>query len=176
LVAPQELGVVIDEAEGATSLEENAIVKAKLYAEKGGLLTLAEDSGLFVDALGGVPGVLSARFGASDRERIERLLGDLKGVPRRRRGARFVCVIALAEPGKLLGVFEGYVAGEIALEPGGYSGFGYDPVFLLSGLGRTMAQLSLDEKNRISHRGEAARKARAFLGRLLPIDTCRNQT
>ncbi len=166
MVAPQELGLEADEAEGTTSLEENAVAKAKLYAQKGGLLTLAEDSGLFVDALGGAPGVLSARFGASDRERIDRLLGDLKGVPREKRGARFVCVIALAEPGKPLGVFRGRAAGEIADEPRGSSGFGYDPVFF-PGLGRTMAQLSLEEKNRISHRGQAARKALAVLRGLL---------
>ena len=163
LVAPQELGLEADEAEGTTSLEENAVAKAKLYAEKSGLLTLAEDSGLFVDALGGAPGVLSARFGASDRERIDRLLGDLKGVPREKRGARFVCVIALAEPGKPLGVFRGEVAGEIADGPGGSSGFGYDPVFFLRGPGKTMAELSPQEKNRISHRGQAARKALTFL-------------
>ena len=119
-----------------------------------------------MDALGGAPGVLSARFGASDRERIDRLLGDMKGVPREKRGARFVCVIALAEPGKPLGVFRGEVAGEIADGPRGSSGFGYDPIFFVPGLGRTMAQLSPEEKNRISHRGQAARKALTFLERL----------
>ncbi|MBU2008627.1 MAG: RdgB/HAM1 family non-canonical purine NTP pyrophosphatase [Chloroflexi bacterium] len=167
LATPQELGLEADEAEGTTSLEENAVAKAKLYARKGGLLTLAEDSGLFVDALGGAPGVLSARFGASDRERIDRLLGDLKGIPREERGARFVCVIALAEPGKPLGVFRGEVAGEIAGGPTGSSGFGYDPVFFLRGLGKTMAELSPEEKNRISHRGQAARKALMVLRGLL---------
>ena len=167
LATPQELGLEADEAEGTTSLEQNAVAKAKLYAQKGGLLTLAEDSGLFVDALRGAPGVLSARFGASDRERIDRLLGELKGVPRERRGARFVCVIALAEPGKPLGVFRGEVAGEIASGPTGSSGFGYDPVFFLRGLGKTMAELSPEEKNRISHRGQAARKALTVLHGLL---------
>ena len=172
LVAPQELGLEADEAEGTTSLEENAVAKAKLYSQKGGLLTLAEDSGLFVDALGGAPGVLSARFGASDRERIDRLLGELKGVPRGKRGARFICLIALAEPGKPLGVFRGEVAGEIAGRPRGASGFGYDPVFSLRGLGKTMAELSPEEKNRISHRGQAACKALPLLERLGkgPID------
>ena len=111
--------------------------------------------------------MLSARFGASDRERIDRLLGELKGVPRERRGARFVCVIALAEPGKPLGVFRGEVAGEIASGPRGSSGFGYDPVFFLRGLGKTMAELSPEEKNRISHRGQAARKALMVLRDLL---------
>ena len=110
--------------------------------------------------------MLSARFGASDRERIDRLLGDLKGVLREKRGARFICVIALAEPGKPLGVFRGEVAGEIAAEPRGSSGFGYDPIFFLPGLGRTMAELSPEGKNRISHRGQAARKALTFLERL----------
>jgi XTP/dITP diphosphohydrolase len=119
-----------------------------------------------VDALGGAPGVLSARFGASDKERMERLLADLKGLPREKRGARFICVIALAEPDRILGVFRGEVAGEIALSPTGSSGFGYDPVFFLPGLGRTMAQLSPEEKNRASHRGEAARKALTLLQRL----------
>lgn len=179
LVAAGELGLEIDEAEGTESLEENAVAKAALYARKSGLLTLAEDSGLFVDALGGGPGVLSARFGSSDRERIERLLGELKGVPGEKRGARFHCVIALAEPAKVLRVFRGEVAGEIAQEPRGPSGFGYDPVFLLPRLDRTMAQLSLEEKNRISHRGKAARKALVFLERLAsaqPIDTGPSQT
>jgi XTP/dITP diphosphohydrolase len=166
LVTPQELGLEVDEAEGTTSIDDNAVAKAKLYARKGSLLALAEDSGLFVDALDGAPGVLSARFGASDRERIDRLLAELKGVPREKRGARFVCVIALAEPGKLLAVFQGEVAGEIALEPVGSSGFGYDPVFSLPGPSRTMAQLSPEEKNRISHRGQAARKALIFLEQL----------
>ena len=132
-----------------------------------------------MDALGGAPGVLSARFGASDRERIERLLGELKGVPREKRGARFLCVIALAESAKVLRVFRGEVAGEIVLEPRGPSGFGYDPVFFLPRLERTMAQLSLQEKNRISHRGKAARKALGFLERLAsvqPIDTRLDQT
>jgi len=166
LVTPKELDLEVDEAEGTTSIEDNAVAKAKLYARKGNILTLAEDSGLFVDALGGAPGVLSARFGASDPERIDRLLAELKGVPREKRGARFACVIALAEPGKLLAVFNGEVAGEIALEPVGSSGFGYDPAFFLPGAGRTTAQLSPEEKNRISHRGQAARKALIFLERL----------
>ena len=179
LLTPQSMGLEIDEAEGTTSLEENAIAKARLYARRSGLLTLAEDSGLFVDALGGAPGVLSARFGASDRERIEALLMKLQGMPRGKRGAHFVCVIALTELGKLLGVFQGEVAGEIADKPRGSSGFGYDPVFFLPELGKTMAQLSLEEKNRISHRGRAARKALNFLQRLasgVPIDTGQKQT
>jgi len=163
LVTPDELGLVLEETEGAVSLEENATAKAMAYAEKEGLLTLAEDSGLLVDALGGATGVLSARFAATDWERIERLLREMKGVPRGKRRARFVCAIAVAEPGKLLGVFGGEVSGEIAPEPGGSSGFGYDPIFFLPLFGKTMAELSLEEKNRVSHRGQAARKAIAFM-------------
>ena len=123
-------------------------------------LTLADDSGLEVDALGGRPGVLSARYGGpglSAVDRYQRLLAELRDVPAERRTARFHCVAALAGPdGALLGTADGVCEGFIAQGPGGDGGFGYDPVFYLPQYGLTMAQLDAVEKNRISHRGRAA--------------------
>jgi len=163
VVLPRELGIETAEEETAPSLDENARTKALFYAGKGGLLTLAEDSGLFVDALGGEPGVLSARYGLTDAERIARLLARLQGIPAEQRQARFRCAIALARPGELIGTFHGELVCAIAQEPRGSGGFGYAPVFLVPGLGKTLAQLSLEEKNRVSHRGLAARQALALL-------------
>ena len=123
-------------------------------------LTLADDSGLVVDALGGAPGVLSARYGGtghSDEERCRLLLKELESVPREERTARFVCVLALARAGRLIRTFEGVVEGLIALEPCGSNGFGYDPVFYCPPLGRAFSELSSEEKDRVSHRGRALR-------------------
>jgi len=132
-------------------------------------LSLADDSGLEVDTLGGEPGPLSARYageGASDIERIDYLLARLKGVPREKRMARFRCVIAIAAPEEKVEICSGECRGLITLAPVGNHGFGYDPVFYLPELGKTMAELPLELKNKVSHRGQAARKARELLNKL----------
>jgi XTP/dITP diphosphohydrolase len=132
---------------------------------------LADDSGLEVDALGGAPGVLSARFGGpgkTDAERCNLLLDKLIGIPPERRRARFRCVIALAEPGGRVHVAEGTCEGRIAAEPRGVQGFGYDPVFEVPALGKTLAEVEPEIKNRLSHRSRAVAKMRAILQTLLP--------
>lgn len=166
LVTPAEQGVTTVVEESGKSLEENASLKATLLAKESGLLTLADDSGLEVDALDGAPGVHSARYagaGASDRERVDYLLARLQDVPREKRSARFRCVIAIAEPSGQVVLCSGECRGIIALEPKGKHGFGYDPVFYLPELGRTMAELTPEIKNNISHRAKAARKAYQIL-------------
>lgn len=152
--------------EKGNSLEENAQLKATAYARRSNLLTLADDSGLEVEALGGEPGPLSARYAgerATDEKRIAFLLSRLKDVPWERRAARFRCVIALALPSGRVELCKGECRGIISFAPRGTQGFGYDPVFYLPELDRTMAELSMTEKNEISHRGKAAREARQAL-------------
>jgi len=167
LVTPSGVGLDLSVAESGQTFEENAILKANAFAAASGLLTIADDSGLEVDALGGEPGVLSARYGhkGSDRERNEHLLSRLKGVPMEKRQARFRCVIALASPEGLIGTVEGKCQGFIAFEPEGEHGFGYDPVFYLPGLKKTMAELPPEEKNLLSHRARAAAKLKVLLKR-----------
>lgn len=166
LVVPDDLDPVLPEPDetGAT-FAENASHKARSYAAGSGLRTVADDSGLEVDALRGAPGLRSRRFfgdDASSAERNTRLLALLEGVEAR--GARFVCVTALAWPDGRVELFDGEVRGEIGPAPRGERGFGYDPLFVISGDGRTMAELSAHEKHRISHRGLAVAKLRAYLG------------
>ena len=162
LVAPSDLASPPPEpAEDAPTFAENARRKASAYAGATGIATVADDSGLEVDALHGAPGVRSRRFFGEDataEERNARLLALLEGVAER--GARFVCVIALARPGGSSELFAGEVRGEIATAPRGRGGFGYDPLFVVAGDGRTMAELGADEKDRVSHRGRAAAKLR----------------
>jgi XTP/dITP diphosphohydrolase len=168
LVSPAEVGISTEVEEIGESLEENAVLKATTLARESRLLTLADDSGLEVDALGGEPGRLSARYageGASDEDRVNYLLKKLEGVPEGKRQARFKCVIAIATPDSEVELCPGECEGVIALEPRGKEGFGYDPVFYLPDLGKTMAELSLEEKNSISHRGWAAREAISLLRR-----------
>lgn len=156
--------------ESGSTFEENARLKAATYVEAAGIFTLADDSGLVVDALEGAPGVYSARYGApavtTDQERYALLLHNLQNVPHAKRTARFVCVIAIAPPGQPIQLASGSVEGHIATAPHGSNGFGYDPVFLLPD-GRTMAQLPPDEKHVISHRGNALRDALPILRKLL---------
>lgn len=165
LVAPNDLDPVPPEPdEDALTFAENASAKARGYAMATGLQTIADDSGLEVYALRGAPGVRSRRFfgeDASAEERNAKLLALLDGVEDR--SARFVCVTALASPDGHVELFEGEVHGEIAESPRGDAGFGYDPVFVIAGDGRTMAELSSEEKHRISHRGLAGAKLRARL-------------
>jgi len=174
LVTPDELSPVPQEPEeDGYFLSEIAAQKALTYAFETGLLTVSDDSGLEVDALGGAPGYRSRRFFGEDTtaaERNQRLLAMLDGV--KERGARFVCAVVLAWPPKgeaqifegIHMTFEAEVRGEIGLAPRGDRGFGYDPLFVIAGDGRTMAELAADEKNRISHRGLAVAKLRAYLG------------
>jgi XTP/dITP diphosphohydrolase len=162
LVTPAEVGISTEVVEVGRSFEENARLKATTLAAESRLLALADDSGLEVDALGGEPGTLSARYageGASDRDRVSYLLTKLEGVPQEKRTARFRCVIAIATPEGEVELCSGECEGIIAFEPRGNRGFGYDPIFYLPELGKTMAELSPEIKNRISHRGRAAEKA-----------------
>ena len=162
-------GVVEEVDETGETFEENARLKAETYAGLTGLLTLADDSGLEVDVLGGEPGVVSARYGGpdlTDEDRVELLLKNLKEVPWEDRTGRFRCVIAIARPSGQVETVTGAVEGMIQYEPKGTHGFGYDPVFYLPHLGRTTAELSLEEKNGLSHRGQAARKAVELLKKL----------
>ena len=150
----------MDVAEDATTLEENAELKVKAYSQASGLATLADDTGLFVDALGGAPGVYPARYGGpglTPQQRRHKLLAALENVPAEKRNAHFVCVIAVANPRtdettSVRGVCEGQIALE---EEHGGSGFGYDAIFIPTGYEVTFSGISLDEKNRISHRGLA---------------------
>ena len=166
LVSLDDVGVDVDVQETGSTFEENAILKADTYSRLAGMVTLADDSGLEVDALRGEPGVMSSRYageGASDQERIAFLLRKLDNIPEDRRKARFRCVIAVARPGAQTELYPGECQGTIIGAPRGRNGFGYDPVFLLPELGCTMAELSEEEKDRVSHRGIAARKAVAAL-------------
>lgn len=166
LVTPAAEGLELAVEETGTSFEENACLKARAFAASSNLLTLADDSGLEVDALNGEPGVFSARYAgenATDAGRVEFLLSRLKSVPWEKRTARFRCIIGLAEPGGQIDICSGECPGLITFAPAGDLGFGYDPIFFLPDFGKTMAELTPQEKNRISHRGRAARKAAEFL-------------
>jgi len=152
--------------EKGRTFRDNALEKARVAASFTGEMALADDSGLEVDALGGAPGVRSARFGGeglTDGERNLLLLERLKGVPMEERKARFRCVMALVTPQGDEYVVEGTCQGYIALEPVGEHGFGYDPVFYLPEYGKTMAQLPPEEKNRISHRAKALARMKEIL-------------
>ena len=171
LVTLAEQGITTVVSEVGETLEENARLKATLLADKSRLLALADDSGLAVDALGGEPGLLSARYAgenASDKDRVSYLLSRLKGVPWQKRSACFRCVIAIATPDGEVEFCSGECRGMITLDPRGEQGFGYDPIFYLPELDKTMAELPLETKNQISHRGQAARKVYQVLERLAP--------
>ena len=166
IVSLEGVGISQDVDESGKTFEENASIKAKTYAQMSGLVAIADDSGLEVDALGGEPGVRSARYageGATDKERIVYLLKKLEGIPSEQRTARFRCVIAVATPAGEVKLCEGRCEGVITFAPKGGNGFGYDPVFCLPEREMTMAELSMEEKNKISHRGKAAAKARRLL-------------
>ncbi len=168
LVTLDDVGIRDDVAETGTTFAENARIKAIAYARQSQLLTLADDSGLEVDALGGEPGVHSKRYageGKSDAERIVFLLKKLERVPGKRT-ARFRCAIAIASPRGELWETDGTCEGEIIATPRGTHGFGYDPIFKIAGREVTMAELPTIEKNKISHRAKAAEKARKILERL----------
>jgi XTP/dITP diphosphohydrolase len=169
MVTPDEVGIDITVEENCPSYEENARVKANAYARASRVTTLADDSGLEVDVLGGEPGIRSARAAgetARDKDRIEQLLARLKGVPLEKRTAHFKCVIAIATPEGRTELCHGECTGLIALKPSGENGFGYDPIFYLSEHKKTMAELPQEIKNQISHRGKAAREAYRILEKI----------
>ncbi len=161
-----ELGEWPEVEETGETLEENALLKAHTAAGRTGLLCLADDTGLEVDALGGAPGVRSGRYAgerATYAQNVDRLLAEMGGAPEDRRTARFRCVIAIVEPGGRAQLVEGISEGVILLERRGSEGFGYDPVFLVPELGKSFAEMSLEEKQSCSHRGRALLKARDLL-------------
>jgi XTP/dITP diphosphohydrolase len=162
LVSYRDFKDLPDVPEHGQTFRENATAKATALAKATGLLTIADDSGLEVDALDGRPGVLSARYAgpdATDKENNEKLLAELQGVPEGRRTARFRCAIALATADRLVAVVEGTCEGRIGLEERGREGFGYDPLFVKDGHVKTFAELPLEVKNRVSHRALALEKA-----------------
>lgn len=153
-------------AETGETFEDNAALKARYYAAHTGLWVLADDSGLEVEALGGAPGVHSARYagaGATDAENVAKLLAELRRTNDPERRGRFVCVIAIASPAGRTWLFRGACEGRIAHAPRGQGGFGYDPIFIPEGESRTFGELSAEEKQQRSHRARALAQARAFL-------------
>ena len=157
---------VPDVIEDGETCEANAIKKARAVSEATGLLAVADDTGLEVDALGGRPGVYAARYAGSQatyEDNCKKLLQELTGVPRNRRTARFVTVAAVALPSQVAEVATGHLDGLITEQPAGARGFGYDPVFFVPALGKTLAELSNEEKNRISHRAKAFAQVRDLL-------------
>ena len=166
LISLAGAGIHDEVEETGETFEENAALKAGTYARLSGLPTLADDSGLEVDALDGDPGVRSSRYAgenATDSQRIAFLLNKLHNISEDAWTARFRCVIAVSIPGRPVELYAGECEGRIIPEPRGSNGFGYDPVFFMPAMGKTMAELSAEEKNRVSHRSEAARKAAAAL-------------
>lgn len=155
--------------EDADTFEGNAVKKARAVAEYTKKAAFADDSGLEAYALVGAPGVYSARYAGeetNDKKNLEKVLKEMEGVEEGRRGGRFVCVISLAFPDGKVSVFEGYVEGSIGRGPKGFNGFGYDPVFYPKGYDRTFAEMSADEKDKLSHRGMALKKFREYVATL----------
>lgn len=161
LVMESELGVDIDVEETGTTFEENSFLKADAVMKATGLPALADDSGIAVDALNGEPGIYSARYGFDDTlddwGRLQLLLKNTESVPDGQRQAQFVCVITMVTPGGEIIQARGEIHGELLREPRGENGFGYDPIFYYPPLGKTTAELSPGEKNRVSHRANALR-------------------
>lgn len=166
VVSMKEAGVDAEIIEDGTTFEENAVIKAKAIMELTGELTLADDSGLEIDALNKEPGVYSARYMGEDTPypvKNQKILDRMEGVPEKERTARFVCVIAAAFQDGQIRTSRGTMEGIIGYEIKGENGFGYDPIFFLPELGRYSAELCSEEKNRLSHRGEALRKIKDIL-------------
>ncbi len=176
LLSLADIQLDMDVEETGTTFLENAELKAHAYAQASNMLSLADDSGLEIDALGGAPGVYSARFAGVNtpyEERFRLIFERMQGIPQSQRTARFRCVISVAEPSGYCRSVEGVMEGVIADAPRGAHGFGYDPIFLLPELGKTSAELPPEQKNSISHRGRAARKARALLENWPPSSSSR---
>ncbi|MBQ6798225.1 MAG: XTP/dITP diphosphatase [Oscillospiraceae bacterium] len=168
LVLQSELGLDLDPEENGTTFEENSMIKAKAVMEASGMAAIADDSGLMVDALGGEPGIYSARYGGdackNDKERYEYLLRKLENVPDEQRTAKFVSVITLLYPDGTSVIARGECPGIILREARGENGFGYDPVFYVKEDGLTMAEMSAERKNEISHRARALQALAKKLG------------
>jgi XTP/dITP diphosphohydrolase len=166
---------IIEVVEDGRAFSENASKKALEYAKQTGLWTIADDSGLMVDALDGEPGINSARFSGEknsdksliDNKNIEKVLQLMENVPDNKRTARFICSLALASPEKILAETQGILSGQITRNKIGQNGFGYDPVFWVTEKNKTVAQMIDDEKNAISHRGVAIKKIKAMISKLI---------
>jgi XTP/dITP diphosphohydrolase len=173
LTSPANEGIALDPEETGLTFAENAIIKAKAFAQASGLLTLADDSGLEIDALGGEPGVYSARYGHTAKDdhvgRYQLVLDKLaaKNIPWAERTARFRCVVALATKERLVDTTQGTVEGFIAYEPKGDKGFGYDPIFFVPEFNHTLAEMTSAQKHSISHRARATRAAIPLLEQFL---------
>jgi XTP/dITP diphosphohydrolase len=166
ILTPGDCGIKADVVENGETYEQNASLKATTLASLSCLLTLADDSGIEVEALGGEPGVRSARYAGENKTDAERntfLLAKLKAAPDIRRHAQFRCVIAIAVPNGKVEIFSGACQGLITQKPVGANGHGYDPIFYIPELKKTMAELTMEEKNTVSHRARAAAKAREWL-------------
>ena len=171
LVSLRDFPPVKDVVEDGKTFEENAIKKATEIAAEAGLLTLAEDSGLMIEALEGNPGVYSARFagpGKDDIKNCQKVLRLMEELPDTCRGALFKSVVAIATPERLIGVAEGEVQGAIARQMRGLNGFGYDPIFIYGPYGKTLGEVSAQMKHRVSHRAPAIQKAKKILEELTP--------
>ena len=173
LLTPRDWPSALPEvSEDGVTFTENALLKARALANATGMVALADDSGLCVDALGGRPGLHSARWAgpeATDGDRNMYLLSEMHDVPMEQRQGHYVCAVALAAPDGQFATAEGVCSGLILVEPAGDGGFGYDPLFLLPQFQRTMAELTAEEKNRVSHRAKAITKIASALADLLRI-------
>lgn len=161
-----EIGFTEEIEETGHTFEENAILKAEAVAKAVNKMVISDDSGLSVDNLGGRPGVYSARYAGEqkdDQANIDKVLSELKGIEKEQRTARFRCALAVSIPGEETKTVEGHVEGYIAEEPKGEYGFGYDPIFIVKDKDKTMAELTSDEKNKISHRADALKKLSKLL-------------
>lgn len=161
-----EIGFTEEIEETGHTFEENAILKAEAVAKAVNKIVIADDSGLSIDNLGGRPGVYSARYAGEqkdDQANIDKVLSELKGIEKEQRTARFRCALAVSIPGEETKTVEGHVEGYIAEEPRGEYGFGYDPIFIVKDKDKTMAELTSDEKNKISHRADALKKLSKLL-------------
>jgi XTP/dITP diphosphohydrolase len=174
LVTPAQRRIDLEVEETGCTFEENARLKAAAFAKVSGLLTLADDSGLEVDALNGDPGVRSSRYageGATDAGRVNFLLAKLKDIPIEKRTARFVCIIAIAAPDRQIEICSGKCDGIILYEPRGKNGFGYDPIFYFPELKKTMAELPMEIKDEVSHRAHAVQEAVKILNKLANLQS-----
>lgn len=161
-----DIGFLEEIEETGHTFEENAVLKAEAVAKAVNKMVIADDSGLSVDNLGGSPGVYSARYAGEQKDdmaNINKVLQELKGIEKEQRTARFRCALAVSIPGKETKTVEGHVEGYIAEEPKGENGFGYDPIFIVKDKDKTMAELTSDEKNKISHRANALKKLSQLL-------------